>query len=322
MRESLIVNKHTIVPLYDFGSALSGDLDLGDSCFITELPENIFDNFLHYGRLWDKSGKTKVIDSFERDRFTTTYCLDHRYNGPESPHLSEPEAESKKKVRRIILGIQLLKVTMTSPEFIIHTQGEDYKAVDGLKTNERVFLVEAENISPELFSEEDTAKLKVLWPRIYNIYDREGGKFNRITNALDFFRVGLGMVAWQLRFAMFIIALESIYSTSNIEVTYSLSQRLAWFLGEDYEERLFYFEKAKKCYRIRSQIVHGDTVQGDLRKEIDNLMVDLEKMVRLTLLKILLNDQLMEVFLNKRKLKDYFSALTLHEAKKNEKGGA
>ena len=74
-----------------------------------------------------------------------------------------------------------------------------------------------------------------------------------------------------------------------------------------------YFEKAKKCYRIRSQIVHGDTVQGDLRKEADSLMVDLEKMTRLTLSRILLDDRLIGMFLDKKKLKNYFSALTLHE---------
>ena len=316
MKESPIVNKHTIVPLYDFGSTVSGDLNLGDGCFITESPENIFDKFLHYGQQWDKSGKTKVIDSLERDRFTTTYCLDHRYNGPESPHLSEPEVESKKKVRRIILGIQLLKPIMTSPEFIIHTQGDDYRVVDALKTNEQAFPANPENIAPELFSAEDVETIKVLWPRICGIYDRDGGKFNRITNALEFFRVGLSMLAWQLKFTMFIIALESIYSTSNVEVTYSLSQRLAWFLGKGYAERLTYFEKAKKCYRIRSQIVHGDTVQGDLRKEVDDLMVDLEKMVRSTLLKNLLDRGLIDIFLDKKKLKSYFSALTLHEVGK------
>lgn len=143
-----------------------------------------------------------------------------------------------------------------------------------------------------------------------------GGKFNRITNALEFFRVGIGTLAWQLRFALLIIALESIYSTSNVEVTYSLSQRLAWFLGKNYEERLTYFEKAKKCYRIRSQIVHGDTVHGDLRKQVDDLMVDVEKITRLTLLKILLDSQLIDIFLDRKKLKNYFTALTLHEIKK------
>lgn len=314
--DNLDIEKHTIVPLYDFGTSLSGDLDLGGSCFISELPENIFDNFLHYGRLWDKSGETKVVDSLERDRFTTTYCLDHRYSGPKSPHLSESEAESKTKVRRIILGLQLLKPTMTSPEFIIHTQGDDYRVVDALKTNERAFLATDGNISPELFSINDIEKIKILWPRIYTIYNKDEGRFNRITNALEFFRVGIGTIAWQLRFALLIIALESIYSTSNVEVTYSLSQRLAWFLGKNYAERLTYFEKAKKCYKIRSQIVHGDTVQGDLRKEVDDLMVDLERMTRLTLLKILLDTQLIDIFLDKKKLKSYFSALTLHEAEK------
>lgn len=176
MSENLNVEKHTIVPLHDFGTALSGDLDLGGSCFISELPESIFDNFLHYGRLWDQSEKTKVINFFEKDRFITTHCLDHRYDGPESPHLSEPEIESKKKVRRTILAIQLLKPVMTSPEFIIHTQGGNYRVVDALKTNERAFLATEKNISAELFSNDDIEKIKILWPRIYDIYDRDGGQ--------------------------------------------------------------------------------------------------------------------------------------------------
>jgi len=308
------VVKHTIVPLYDFGfHDFLGDLCLGGDCFIARLPGNIFDNFLNYGRLWDESGNTTVVDSLERDRFTTAYCLDHRYDGPSSSHSSTPEAESQKKVRRIILGIQLLKPTMTTPEFIIQTQGDDYRVVNALKTNERAFLATEENVSPESFSNDDIENIKILWPKIYETYDKNGGKFNRITNALEFFRVGLSMRAWQLRFTMFIVALESVYSTSNIEVAYSLSQRLAWFLGKDYTERATYFEKAKKCYRIRSQIVHGDTVQGDLRKEVDSLMVDLEKMTRLTLSRILLDDRLIGMFLDKKKLKNYFSALTLHE---------
>ena len=182
MKENLVVEKHTIVPLHDFGCALSGDLDLGGGYFIAELPENIFDNVLHYGRLWDVSGKTKVINFLEKGRFTTTFCLDHRYSGPESPHLSESEFESKKNVRKIVMGIQLLKVTETAPEFIIHTQGEDYRVVDVLKTNESAFISKAENITPQLFSADDIEKLKILWPRIFNIYDRNEGKFNRIFN--------------------------------------------------------------------------------------------------------------------------------------------
>ena len=317
MKNDHAVEKHTIVPLYDFGCALSGDLDLGGGYYISKLPENIFDNFLQYGSLWDKSGKTKVINFFERDRFLTTLCIDHRYKGPESPHLSEPEAESENKVEKIVKGIQLLKITMASPEFIIQTQGEDYRVVNASKANECVFLAKTEDISPELFSADDIEKLKILWPRIYNLYSKGEDKFNRLANALEFFRIGLSISTWQLKFTMFVISLEGIYSTSNVEVTYSLSQRLAWFLGKDYEERLTYFEKAKKCYRIRSQIVHGDTVQGSLKKEVDDLTVDLKKMTRLTLLKILLDDQLIEVFLDKKKLKDYFSALTLHEVNKN-----
>lgn len=315
-RKNNIVKKHTILPLYGFESSFSSDIDLGQGYFIAKLPETILGNFLEYGKLWDKTGETKALDFFERDRFLTTFCINHRYEGPESPHLSAPEAESGETVRRITQACQLVKFTMSSPEFIIQTQGDNYKVINAIKTHERNFIPDTKELILQPFRDEDIKSIIALWPRIKDLYLKHKRKFNRIANALEFFRVGLNMTAYQLRFVLFVIVLESIYSTSNIEVAYALSQRLAWFLGKDSRERMDYFGTAKKCYKIRSRIVHGTTVKGNLKAEINNLMVKIEDMTRKSLCKILLENGLLKIFLDMDKLKDYFDSLTLDSGEK------
>jgi len=316
--EVKIIKKHTIVPLNEFQIASTQDVDLGGGYFISRMPEGLLDNLLKYAQTFDPSRQTKAIHIFEKERFLTEFCIDHRYEGPEAPHQSSPEEESKGTVRRIAQTMQLIKTTALSPEFIIQTQGDEYKVIDALRTNERNFLLRV-NFDLEPFTIEDIEKVKILWPKIKDCYIKHGEEFDRIANSLEFFRVGLNNTAWQLRFVFFVIALESLYSTSKTEVAYSLSQRLSWFLGKDSSERLNFYNKAKRSYDIRSKIVHGSTVKKDLRKEAIDLLVDLEEMTRQTLYKILVEDSFLNIFSDKNKLKPYLDNLTLNH-KEVERG--
>ena len=313
METNDIVRKNTIVPLHGFGGPFLQDVDLGDNCFIAKMPDGLFENFLKYGEFFDPTGNTKVLDTNEKHGFMTTYCVNHAYKGPKSPHVGIQEGESEEIVRKVVLAIQLLKFTMTAPEFIIRTQVSNYEVVDAVKTHERSHIpksVSSNSLRP--YTTEDLARVRMLWPEIKKVYTAHKNGFNRIANALEFFRVGLGFAAWQLRFTMFVVALESIYSTSNVEVAYSLSQRLAWFLG-DAVNRTDYFRKAKKIYAIRSNIVHGTTISANLKMEIDSLLIEAEDMVRKTLIKILLNEELIKIFSETEKLKDYLNKLTLNQ---------
>ena len=230
MNKIEFVKKNTIVPLYGFEGPFLQDVDLGDNCFISTMPEGLFKNFLKYGEFFDQTGDTKSLDLHERQRFTTTYCVKHIYEGPKSPHVGDQEGESEDVVRKVVLAIQLLKFTMTAPEFILRTRGNDCEVVDAVKTHERSYIPKGVPLNFSLsFTTHDLEKVKILWPHIKRIYTIHKSEFNRIANALEFFRVGLGFAAWQLRFVMFVVALESIYSTTNVEVAHSLSQRLAWF---------------------------------------------------------------------------------------------
>ncbi len=310
MEENLVI-KHTIVPLFGFEGPFFNDIDLGNNCFISKLPNGLLENCLQFGNMWDETGKTNWIDPGEKERFLTNNCIDHRYEGPRSPRDLPLEEESKTIVRRITQALQLIKFSMVSPEFIVQTVGDNYEVIGILKTNELNHPPESNSVVLKPFTDNEIETIKIMWPEINDVYRRHEQEFNRIANAFEFFRVGLNATAWQLRFVFFVISLESIYSTSNVEIAYSLSQRLAWFLASDSKERIDYFKKAKKIYNIRSQIIHGSRVERGLRKEALELIVDLEEMARQTLRKILVEKKLIGIFSNTDILKNYLDALTL-----------
>lgn len=59
------------------------------------------------------------------------------------------------------------------------------------------------------------------------------------------------------------IALESLYSKENSEITFRFSRRLANLLGSTTKQRKSLVEKTSSLYRLRSQIVHGNSVKID-----------------------------------------------------------
>lgn len=73
-----------------------------------------------------------------------------------------------------------------------------------------------------------------------------------------------------MKVAAYCTFFESLFSTSNAELSHQLSERIAFSLTEDPHERLEIFAKTKKAYGIRSKSVHGDVIQEkDLKSLIE-----------------------------------------------------
>ena len=79
-------------------------------------------------------------------------------------------------------------------------------------------------------------------------------------------------------------------------------------------ENANYFKTVKKIYSIRSNIVHGITIPANLKVEIDSLLTEAEGVVRQTLTKILLDEELVKIFSDTEKLKDYLDKMILNQA--------
>src|SRR5262249_11905529 len=98
----------------------------------------------------------------------------------------------------------------------------------------------------------------------------------------------LQMGADVIRYPLFWIALESLFGPDQAagEITYKLSQRIAFFLAEDRSKAREIYTKAKDGYSFRSTIVHGRWKE---KKESQTLLAEVETLTRESLMRVLLN---------------------------------
>jgi hypothetical protein len=153
--------------------------------------------------------------------------------------------------------------------------------------------------------------------------EKQGEVFSnrtRIGRALNLFFEGLHLPL-QHSFLSMCLALETLYTVEDAEITYQFATRLANLTGKTFEQRKDIFERARKVYRERSNIVHG-------RKSIEAIesgsLKDAFFFARQSLQHILLNDTLMKLYSDPitsdktkdpdkaiKAIKDYFRDLDL-----------
>ena len=102
---------------------------------------------------------------------------------------------------------------------------------------------------------------------------------------------------WTIRYLLMWTALESLFGPEDgREVTYRISQRLAFFLSSERAEARQKFESGKKGYEWRCRVVHGMRL-NKLKPEVANkLMHEAEGMVRDSLKRILGDPTLVNQF--------------------------
>lgn len=108
---------------------------------------------------------------------------------------------------------------------------------------------------------------------------------------------GLTMNIEAIRYSLFWIALEALFGPEDArEITYRLSQRVAFFLAKDRTEARNLLATAKSGYAFRSKIVHGrwkHDVDGESK------MASTEDLVQRSLIRILEDAELMKTFSGK-----------------------
>lgn len=93
------------------------------------------------------------------------------------------------------------------------------------------------------------------------------------------------------------IALESLMmhgeSGNNAEITFKLSTRIAWLLGNTPDDRIHFFNLAKSIYALRSKAVHGGQISaglhkvGDRRLPLDQALNEAFNLISSVLLNVL-----------------------------------
>lgn len=108
---------------------------------------------------------------------------------------------------------------------------------------------------------------------------------------------GLTEDGWTLRFLILWLVLESLFGPEDPrEITFRLSQRIALFLSKDRAVARGLFSQVKANYAWRSKVVHGLRLEKLTAEKSDELIIQLEDLVRHSIVTILSDQSLASVF--------------------------
>jgi hypothetical protein len=97
------------------------------------------------------------------------------------------------------------------------------------------------------------------------------------------------------RIAFSIQGLEMLIGTSTSELASSLSLGWAVILGKDETEKQDIFDLVKKCYSIRSKVLHGDVFKLGQVEELEKNSIKLDQLLRRIVAKILSDESFREL---------------------------
>jgi hypothetical protein len=123
---------------------------------------------------------------------------------------------------------------------------------------------------------------------------------NPVWTAMRLLWAALTMYPEDLRYSLFWVGLEALFGPDDNsgEITYKLSQRIAFFISDTTDAARGTFRKAQHCYRMRSRIVHG---RWDGDPKMDAVMADTEDIVRSVFLRLLNEPELLLTFISKQR---------------------
>gem|GEM_PF-6921585 len=100
------------------------------------------------------------------------------------------------------------------------------------------------------------------------------------------------------RISVFVTLLETLLSTTNIEVTHKLKERMAWLLGDSFEQRKEIFKTMGDIYSVRSANVHGNKMpkKGDSTEKLEVLSQKIEEYTRQLIIKILTEKEIKAIY--------------------------
>jgi hypothetical protein len=121
---------------------------------------------------------------------------------------------------------------------------------------------------------------------------------NAVWTAARSFWAALVTPERDIRYSLFWIGIEALFGpeSSSGEITYKLSQRIAFLTAADPVQAKQMFKDVKKCYGMRSTIVHG---RWNDDPKMDEMTGTTERIVRASFLRILRDHDLLDKFQSK-----------------------
>lgn len=123
-------------------------------------------------------------------------------------------------------------------------------------------------------------------------------EFNRIQRSLSLLSILRAVSFLPYKLSLYIPILESLFSPSDGELTFKVSQRVAFYIGSDMSEVKTIFEQVKRVYEIRSRYLHGQPFDNKSKRlNFKEESKNMDDILRRVLKKVILFDS--KLFLSK-----------------------
>lgn len=104
-------------------------------------------------------------------------------------------------------------------------------------------------------------------------------KTNRIDRAAYFVLEARASHTFPIKIVSYCTALECLFTTSQIELSHRISERVATLVGGDKKNKVNTYELVKKAYDVRSKIVHGSSLKG-VNDDLLDISFQLDRFLR------------------------------------------
>lgn len=177
---------------------------------------------------------------------------------------------ARMKIHRLIESLRVVRSTRVACNILIFHVKEngDLEPQSASQQSNTIYLV-SPTPGETHYLNADAPKISKYYQSVEDLYSRFGGKYNRVLNAFIFFQLGYLTHYAKLRVVPFATALESLFNTSEQEISYSLRLRCAAFLGSNQLEKRQLILKIKEIYGMRSAVVHGSSLPNRLSRNPD-----------------------------------------------------
>jgi|SRR5665213_121201 len=300
----------TVAPIHNLDVPQGSEVAFGDGFVLKQLPH------------WVKDGQMVKNLSYQ-DQLGILACnvaLLSEYQaasiGEPDPTAQPPQSIQKRKTNAILLAnlalwlAQPSKVCYTTVFHGLHWdipgQKDQQPIIQQTERQNAMHCHPADvNNMPSLVQVEQAARLHTVLLSV--------PRSNPVWRAMRMFWAGLSGYAVDIRYSLLWIGLEALFGPDGNtgEITYKLSQRASFFISDTPQGARDVFGKAKKCYAMRSKIVHG---LWEYDPSIDATMADTEMIVRASCLRVLTDPEMLKTFMSKKRdqfLEDWVFSRTI-----------
>jgi hypothetical protein len=122
--------------------------------------------------------------------------------------------------------------------------------------------------------------------------DFDYGTYNCIDRAMVFLNSARKAQYFVYKIAYYIPILECLFTTDKFEVTQKVSERVAFYIEEDEDERIAMYDFIKEVYDIRSTFLHGQKFKSKniQRDVLEPHSIRLDEVVRAILTLVIMHD--------------------------------